>query len=76
MEKFLTKENIIIIALVFYTLVQSNYFATKLDIANIRNEMLVMKTDLQKYSDDADKEILQKLDAKYEIIINKLDKRK
>ena len=53
-------------------------FLTKenMDIANIRNEMLVMKTDLQKYSDDADKEILQKLDAKYEIIINKLDKRK
>lgn len=76
MEKFLTKENVIIIALVFYTLVQSNYFATKLDVANIRNEMLTMKTDLQKYSDEADKEILQKLDAKYEIIINKLDKRK
>ncbi len=76
MEKFLTKENVIIIALVFYTLIQSNYFATKLDVANIRNEMLTMKTELQKYSDEADKEILQKLDAKYEIIINKLDKRK
>ena len=60
MEKFLTKEDVIIIALVFYTLVQSNYFATKLDVANIRNEMLTMKTDLQKYSDEADKEILQK----------------
>ena len=76
MENFLTKENVIIIALVFYTLVQSNYFATKLDVANIRNEMLIMKTDLQKYSDEADKEILRKLDEKYEIIINKLDKRK
>lgn len=67
MEKFLTKENLIIIALVFYTLIQSNYFATKLDVANV-------KLELQQYSDKKDEEILKQLDIKYEKIISKLDK--
>lgn len=74
MEKFLTKENILIIVLVFYALVQSNYFATKLDLANLRNEMLTMKTELQQYSDKKDDVILNKLEEKYEIIIQKLDR--
>ncbi len=67
MEKFLTKENIVIIALVFYALIQSNYFATKLDVANL-------KLELQKYSDTKDEAIMKKLDEKYEVIIDKLDK--
>ena len=74
MEKFLTKENILIIVLVFYALVQSNYFATKLDLANLRNEMLTMKTELQQYSDKKDDVILNKLEEKYEIFIQKLDR--
>lgn len=67
MEKYLTKENIVIIALVFYVLLQSNLFATKLDVANL-------KLELQKYSDQKDEQILKKLDEKYEVIIEKLDK--
>ena len=67
MDKLLTKENLVIIALVFYAIAQSNYFATKLDVANL-------KLELQKYSDAKDEQILKKLDEKYEIIINKLDK--
>lgn len=67
MDKFLTKENFIIVALVFYTLVQSNYFATKLDVANL-------KLELQQYSDKKDEAIMKKLDEKYEVIISKLDK--
>jgi len=76
MEKFLTKENILIIVLVFYALVQSNYFATKLDLANLRNEMLTMKTEIQSYSDKKDDVILNKLEEKYEVIIQKLDRMK
>lgn len=74
MDKFLTKENIIIIVLVFYALIQSNYFATKLDVANIRNEMLNTKVEMQQYSDKRDDEILKQLDVKYEKIIAKLEK--
>ena len=74
MEKFLTKENIVIIVLVFYALIQSNYFATKLDLANLRNEMLTIKTEIQQYSDKKDEVILNKLEEKYEVIINKLDR--
>ena len=74
MEKFLTKENIVIIILVFYALIQSNYFATKLDLADLRNEMLTMKTEIQQYSDKKDEVILNKLEEKYEVIIQKLDR--
>lgn len=76
MEKFLTKENILIVVLVFYAIVQSNYFATKLDLANLRNEMLSMKTEIQQYSDKKDEVILNKLEEKYEVIIQKLDRMK
>ncbi len=74
MEKFLTKENIIIVVLVFYTLIQSNYFATKLDIANVKLDLSDMQIELKKYSDDGDKEILHDLDNKYNIILSKLEK--
>lgn len=69
MEKLLTKENLIIISLVFWAMLQSNYFATKLDVANL-------KLELQKYSDTKDEAVMRKLDEKYEIIISKLDKLK
>jgi hypothetical protein len=76
MNKFLTKENLIIVILVFWTLVQSNYFATKLDIANVKLEMAQMKIELKKYADDGDRELLHNLDTKYQLILSKLDKLK
>lgn len=53
--------------IVFILIVQSNYFATKLDIVHL-------KLELKEYSDNQDKEILKDLDAKYTMILNKLDK--
>lgn len=76
MEKFITKENIIIVCLVFWTLIQSNYFATKLDLANVKLEMAQMKIELKKYADDGDRELLHNLDSKYQLILSKLDKLK
>ena len=74
MDKFFTKENIIIIVIVFWTLIQSNYFATKLDLANVKLEMAQMKIELKKYADDGDRELLHNLDTKYQLILSKLDK--
>lgn len=74
--KFLTKENVLIAIIAFYMVVQSNYFATKLDLANVKLEMTQMKIDLKEYSDNQDKEILKDLDNKYNIIINLLEKKK
>lgn len=74
MNKFITKENIIIGVMVFWLIVQSNYFATKLDIANVKLEMAQMKIELKKYADDGDKELLHNLDTKYQNILMKLDK--
>ena len=76
MNKFFTRENLIIVVLVFWTLVQSNYFATKLDIANVKLEMAQMKIELKKYADDGDRELLHNLDTKYQLILSKLDKLK
>lgn len=74
MNKFITKENIIIGVMVFWLIVQSNYFATKLDIANVKLEMAQMKIELKKYADEGDRELLHNLDAKYQNILTKLDK--
>ena len=74
MEKLLTKENIIIVIMVIYVLIQSNYFATKLDLANAKLEMSQMKIELKKYADDGDRELLHNIDAKYQNILSKLDK--
>lgn len=76
MEKFLTKENIIIVCVVFWAIFQSNLFATKLDLAELKNEVLQQKIELQKYSDARDQELLQQIESKYEKIMNKLDKLK
>ena len=76
MNKFFTRENLVIVVLVFWTLVQSNYFATKLDIANVKLEMAQMKIELKKYADDGDRELLHNLDTKYQLILSKLDKLK
>ena len=40
MNKFLNKENSYIIACVIFTLIQMNYFATKLDVANLKIELM------------------------------------
>lgn len=74
MDKFITKENVVIGVAIFVMIVQSNYFATKLDLSNLKNEMLQMKIELKKYADDGDRELLHNLDSKYQNILNKLDK--
>lgn len=74
MDKFITKENIIIVVMIFWLLIQSNYFATKLDLANVKLEMAQLKIELKKYADDGDRELLHNLDAKYQNILTKLDK--
>ena len=74
MERFFNKENAIIVIMIFWLLVQSNYFATKLDLANVKLEMAQMKIELKKYADDGDRELLHNLDSKYQIILSKLDK--
>ena len=40
MDKFLNKENVFIVVCVVFTLVQMNYFATKLDVANLKLELM------------------------------------
>ena len=77
LEKFLTKDNIVIITvtaiMTAWFLVQSQYFATKVSLLELRNDVLKMKIELQTYSDNGDKEIMDRLDAKYEKILQKLD---
>lgn len=74
MDKFLTKENIVIAVMVFIMVAQSNYFATKLDLADVKLEMSQMREQLKAYSDDGDKEILNRLESKFNIISQKLDR--
>ena len=76
MEKFITKENIVIAVAIFIMIIQSNYFATKLDLSNLKNEMRQMKIELKKYADEGDRELLHNLDTKYQNILTKLDKLK
>lgn len=75
MERFLNKETAFMAIVVFLVIVQSNYFATKLDLANLKLEMAEMHTQLKDYSDEQDKEILQSLDAKYNVILKELRNR-
>lgn len=74
MDKFFTKENVAIAVAIFIMIVQSNYFATKLDLAQLKNEMLQMKIELKKYADEGDRELLHNLDTKYQLILNELHK--
>ena len=74
MEKFLTKNNIIIVSLVFYLLLESNLFATKLDLEKLRGEVLQQRIELQAYTDKGDKEVLDRLENKYEKIMSELNK--
>lgn len=61
MNKFITKENILICVMVFVMIAQSNYFATKLDLAKLQNEMLRIQAEVKEYSDKQDKEILHEI---------------
>lgn len=74
MDKFINKENIVIVVAVFTILIQSNYFATKLDVSNLKNDMLKMEIAMKEYSDKGDKEILLTLENKLQTISNKIDK--
>lgn len=77
LDKLFTKDHLIIAIVVIAILVQSGYFATfatKLDVANLRTEMLQMKVELKKYADDGDRELLHNLDEKYNQILTKLDR--
>ena len=76
MEKLLKKENIVVAVAIFVMIVQSNYFATKLDLAQSKNEMLQIKIELKKYADEGDRELLHNIDTKYQLILSKLDKLK
>ncbi len=76
MDKIFNKERIAIIAIiVFGMMVQSNYFATKLDLANLKLEISEMHTKIKEYSDEQDKEILENLDSKYNVIIKEIKSR-
>ena len=77
LDKLLNKDHLIIAVIVIAILVQYGYFApfaTKLDVANLRTEMLQMKVELKKYADDGDRELLHNLDEKYNQILTKLDR--
>lgn len=74
MDKFLNKENIVIVVAVITIIVQSNYFATKLDLANIKLEMAEMNQELRGYIDRNDKELLVSIEAKLQNISEKIDR--
>ena len=74
MHKLINKENIVIIVAVITIIVQSNYFATKLDLANIKLEMAEMNQELKTYIDKNDKELLVSIEAKLQNISDKIDR--
>ena len=74
MDKFLNKENIVIVVAVITILVQSNYFATKLDLANIKLEMADMNQELKSYIDKNDKELMVSIETKLQNISDKIDR--
>lgn len=74
MDKFINKENIVIVVAVITILVQSNYFATKLDLANIKLEMAEMNQELKTYIDKNDKELLTSIESKLQNISDKIDR--
>lgn len=76
MDKLITKENVVIVVAVITIIVQSNYFATKLDLANIKLEMSQLQGELKEYSDTHDNYIIQNMENKFQILSDKLDKKK
>ena len=74
MDKFLNKENIVICVVVAFALIQSNYFATKMDIANLKLDISHLESQLKDYSDKNDKEILNGIEIKLQKISDKIDR--
>lgn len=74
MEKFLTKENVVIVVAVFTMIIQSNYFATKIDIANLKLEIADIKADCIKYTDDKNTDLQNVINVRFDKLENKLDK--
>lgn len=74
MDKFINKENIVIVVAVITIIVQSNYFATKLDLANIKLEMADMNQELKTYIDKNDKELMVSIETKLQNISDKIDR--
>ena len=66
MNKFLNKENAYIVACVIFTLIQMNYFATKLDVANL-------KIELMEYSQKQLEHSESKIDTKLDALSKKID---
>lgn len=73
MEKFLTKENVFIAVIVAWMLIQTNIFATRLELEQLRGEVLEQKIEMQAYSDKKDSELLEKIEQKYDKIMQKLE---
>lgn len=66
MNKYINKENSYIIVCVIFTLIQMNYFATKLDVANL-------KIELMEYSQKQIEMTESKLDKKLDALSKKID---
>ena len=60
MNKFINKKNAYIVVCVIFTLIQMNYFATKLDVANLKIELMEYA---QKQVETSEGKIDKKLDA-------------
>lgn len=66
MNRYINKENSYIIACVIFTLIQMNYFATKLDVATL-------KIELMEYSQKQIEMTESKLDRKLDTLSKKID---
>ncbi len=66
MDKFFNKETGYIVACVIFTLIQMNYFATKLDVANL-------KIELMEYSQKQIQMSENKIDEKLDVLSKKID---
>ncbi len=66
MNKYINKENAYIIACVIFTLIQMNYFATKLDVANL-------KIELMEYAQKQVESSESKIDKKLDVLSKKID---
>lgn len=80
MDKLINKDTlptiVATVVIVVGILFQSQYFATTLQLEQLRVEVLQQKIELQNYSDSKDAELLSKIEQKYETILSKLDKLK
>ena len=66
MNKYINKENAYIVACVIFTLIQMNYFATKLDVANL-------KIELMEYAQKQVETSEGKIDKKLDVLSKKMD---